>query len=95
MPNHTQKLSAAQAPPTGGGDGEDRRLGLVGDVLSSLWRRLCGTHGEQEQQQQQQRQQQPAPPSHQGDDVTGAREGDVYRASGLAEEGRAGPARWV
>ncbi|KAL8303916.1 hypothetical protein RB597_004710 [Gaeumannomyces tritici] len=93
MPNHTQELSATQAPPTGGGDGEDRRLGLVGNVLSSLWRRLCGTHGEQEQQQQQQ--QQPAPPSRQGDDVTGAREGDVYRASGLAEEGRAGPARWV
>ncbi|KLU87828.1 hypothetical protein MAPG_06819 [Magnaporthiopsis poae ATCC 64411] len=84
MSGYTQTL-AVQASTGSSSSNEDRRLGPVGDVLTSLWRRLCGgTLGERYG----------LLPGRDGSNNTaGAREGDVYRASGLAEEGRAGPAR--
>lgn len=84
MSGYTQTLPA-QAPTGSSSSNEDRRLGPVGDVLTSLWRRLCGgTLGERYGLLSGQ---------DGSSSTASAREGDVYRASGLAEEGRAGPGR--
>lgn len=92
MSGYTQTLPA-QAPAgiSSSSSSEGRRLGSVGDVLTSLWRRLCGgTLGEQYDLLSHQDGSSTAGPASLS---AGTCEGDVYRASGLAEEGRAGPGR--